>query len=233
MKNLALGILVILLLSGRAALADEGFAGFGHIGEPVPSGKAEAPTWGAVPTEKASLANLAPVLLPYFNNAPVFGLPGTVVGDVWHRTQLTGDWGGVRTDLARHGFFIDLYSTSTYQAVPSGGLRTGSAFVQNTQLSINLDTGRLGLWPGGLFHFTVESRYGSSPQKTFTVGATVPQYVGLALPGPFLANDIYPTEYFVVQSLHPKFSVVLGKLIILQIATKRYSATATSTILRT
>jgi porin len=57
-----------------------------------------------------------------------------------------------------------------------GSLKTGSAFAQNTQLSINLDTGRAGLWSGGLFHFTAQSRHGDSPQNTFTVGSFVPQY---------------------------------------------------------
>lgn len=174
--------------------------------------------WGPVPTEKASLANLAPALLPYFNNGPVFGLPGTDVGDFWHRTQLSGDWGGVRTDLVRHGLFFDLYSTSTYQNVTSGGLKTGSAFIENTQLSINIDTGRAGLWPGGLFHITLESRYGSSsPQNTFTAGSTVPQYTGLAFPGPFFVHDALPTEYFLLQSLTPQFSVLVGKINVLTI----------------
>jgi len=152
-KYLGLGLFVILLIVGRAAFADENLAGFGHISSP---GEAAAGPWGPVPTENVSLVNLAPVLLPYFNNGPVFGMPGTVVGDFWHNTQLSGDWGGLRTDLARHGLFFDLYSTSVYQDVMSGGLKTGSAFVQNTQVSINLDTGRAGLWPGGLFHFTLQ-----------------------------------------------------------------------------
>lgn len=117
-KCLSLIIFVILLISGRAAFADEGFAGFGHIKEPAP-----ADQWGQVLTEKASLANLAPILLPFFNNGPVFGLPGTVVGDFWRRTQLTGDWCGVRTDLAHDGFFFDLYSTSAYQDVMSAVLK--------------------------------------------------------------------------------------------------------------
>jgi hypothetical protein len=208
-----INLFVILLIFERAALATEHFAGFAHMNQP-----ATADTWGPVQTEKASVANLAPVLLPFFNNGPVFGLPGTEVGDFWHRTQLTGDWGGIRTDLARHGFFFDLYSTSAYQNVMSGGLNTGGAFVQNTQLSINVDTGRAGLWPGGVFHFTVESRYGSSPENTFTVGSVAPQYYGLALPGPFFANDTFPTEYYLVQSLHPKFSVILGKLNVLYLA---------------
>ena len=178
----------------------------------VSSRATAADSWGSVPTKKASVANLAPVLLPFFNNGPVFGLPGTEVGDFRHRTQLSGDWGGIRTDLARHGFFFDLYSTSAYQNVASGGLKTGNAFVQNTQLSINVDTGRAGLWPGGVFHVTLESRYGSSsPQKTFTVGSTVPQYTGLAIPGPFFVHDVLPTEYFLFQSLTPKFAISLGK----------------------
>ncbi len=178
-----------------------------------------ADAWNAVPTEKISLANLAPFLLPYFNNGPVFGLPGTEVGDFRRRTQLSGDWGGLRTDLARHGFFFDLYSMSAYQDVASGGLKTGSAFIQNTQLSINVDTGRAGLWSGGVFHVTLESRYGSfSPQNTFTVGSTAPQYTGLTFPGPFFVHDVLPTEYFLVQALAPKFNVVLGKLNVLNLA---------------
>ena len=139
------------------------------------AGDTAADAFGRMQPQKASIADSSPALLPYFNNGSVFGLPGTDAGDFWHRTQLTGDWGGARTRLAQHGVFVDLYSTGAWQDVASGGLKTGGSFVQNTQLSVNLDSGRAGLWPGGLFHFTVESRYGSSPQSTFTVGSTVPQ----------------------------------------------------------
>ena len=169
-------------------------------------------SWGPVPTKKASIANLAPFFLPFLNNGPVFGMPGTDAGDFRDRTQLSGDWGGLRTDLARHGFFFDLYTTSAYQDVASGGLKTGNTSIQNTQLSINVDTGRAGLWPGGIFHVSLESRYGSSsPQNTFTAGSSVPQYTGLAFPGPYFVHDVLPTEYFLLQSLTPKFAVILGK----------------------
>ena len=173
--------------------------------------------WGPVSTKQASVANLVPLLLPYFNNGPVFGLPGTKVGDFFHRTQLSGDWGGVRTELARRGYFFDLYTTGAYQDVASGGLKTGGSFIQNNQLSINVDTGRARLWPGGLLHLTVQSRNGSSPQRTFAVGSDVPQYYGLTLPGPFYVHDYLPTEYFVVQSLTPKVSLLFGKITVLNI----------------
>jgi len=37
------------------------------------------------------------------------------------------------------------------------------------------------------------------------------------MPGPFFTNDFLPTEYFLVQSLRPKFSVILGKINVLNI----------------
>lgn len=188
-----------------------------HKGKGESADQGETNSWGPVTTQKASLANLAPALLPYFNNGPVFGLPGTVTGNFWKRTQLSGDQ-EARRDLARHGLFFDLYSISAYQDVASGGLKTGSAFIENTQVSINLDTGRAGLWSGGLFHLTLESRYGSSsPQRTFDAGSSVPQYAGLAIPGPFFVHEVLPTEYFLLQSLTPKFSMLLGKIDVLTV----------------
>ena len=186
-------------------------------GEGETAEKGETNPWGPKTTQKVSLTNLAPALLPYFNNGPVFGLAGTVTGSFWERTQLGGGR-EARTDLARHRLFFDLYSIGAYQDVASGGLKTGSGFVQNTQLSINIDTGRAGLWSGGLIHLTLESRDGSSsPQRTFAAGASVPQYTGLAFPGPFFVHEVLPTEYFLLQSLAPKFSMLLGKIDVLTI----------------
>src|SRR5215467_9928424 len=122
-----------------------------NFSQAAPEGAAAAPAgpsnpWGPVPTAGVSIANVAPGLLPFFNNGPVFGLPGTIVGDFWESTQVTGDWDGRRTELARRGLFVDLYTTSTYQNVTSGGIKTGDSFVQNTQLTVNVDTARAGLW---------------------------------------------------------------------------------------
>jgi porin len=197
--------------TSEAAMTPDVSAAGKNLIEQRPMPSADNP-WGPVATKKASIANLAPFFLPFLNDGPVFGMPGTDAGDFRDRTQLTGDWGGLRTDLARHGFFFDLYTTSAYQDVASGGLKTGNTSIENDQLSINVDTGRAGLWPGGIFHVTLDSRYGSSsPQNTFTVGSSVPQYTGLAFPGPFFVHDVLPTEYFLLQSLTPKFAVILGK----------------------
>jgi porin len=234
----AFGICFFLAM-GRTASADAGLSNFGHLaGElratddkraAAPRQRKNVPAtpqsldrpidpWQPVPTNDVSLANLAPGLLPFFNNGPVFGIPGTVTGDIWNRTQLTGDWGGVRTDWARHGVFIDVYSTSYYQNVRSGGLKTGGAFVQNTQASLNIDTGRAGLWSGGLLHLTLHSRFGDTPANTFTVGATVPQYNGLAFPDPLRANDVLPAQFFLTQSLTKEVSILVGKVAVVYLA---------------
>src|SRR5260370_17934236 len=94
-------ILAISLLSVAIAEADQNFAGFRHIDASggLPGAAQAAPDWGPVQTDKASIANLSPVLLPFFNNGPVFGLPGTVVGDFCENTQLSVDGGGFPTSL--------------------------------------------------------------------------------------------------------------------------------------
>ncbi len=218
-RLLCLTAAVLVADAGSRACAQGGnFDGFGQLGVPKP---VESPgstriidslDWGPTAVDRVSLADKAPVLLPFFNNAPVYGLPGTVNGGLGERTHLTGDWGGLRSDLARRGLFIDLYSTSTYQDLTSGGLKPGGWFVQNTQLSINLDTGRAGLWDGGLFHFTVQSRYGGAPEYTFNSGASVPVYTGLVQPDPLAYSTILPSEYFLVQALSEKTSFIVGKI---------------------
>jgi len=209
-RYLWLAPVMSLFLANTHVHADEGLGTFSHIAEPAPPTRADQ--WGPVPTYLFSVVNVAPGLLPFFNNAPVFGVSGTVVGNFWQNTQLTGDWGGARTELARRGFFFDAYATSAYQNVTAGGLKTGGSFVQNNQISLNIDTGRAGWWAGGLIHFTAQSRSGDAPENTFTVGSYVPQYTALVLPDPMAAHNIYPSEYFLVQVLSKQFSIVLGKI---------------------
>jgi len=194
---LGVALVAAAVIGLHSAKAEEGLASL-HQVEAAPS--------------KLSIVDSAPALLPFFNNGPVFGTPGTVTGDFWRQTQVTGDWGDARSRLADDGLFIDLYSTTTYQDVTDGGLSTGDSFVQNTQLSINLDTGRAGLWSGGLIHVTIQSRYGANAAHGFNAGSAFPQYTGLVEPGPLETNRTYPSEYFLLQALSPKFFLVLGRL---------------------
>jgi porin len=51
-----------------------------------------------------------------------------------------------------------------------------------------------------------------APADTFTAGAAVPQYTGLAFPDPLRANDVLPAQFFLTQSLTKEVSVLVGKI---------------------
>jgi porin len=83
-------------------------------------------------------------------------------GDLWHRSHLTGDWGGKRTDLANKGAQVDVDWTQYVQGVVDGGLDRSTRYGGHVDYLINLDLMRMGLIPGGLVRFRAESRYGDS-----------------------------------------------------------------------
>ncbi len=83
-------------------------------------------------------------------------------GSFAERSTMTGDWGGTRQDLANHGITLDAYLAQVWQGVVSGGRETGSQYMGRGQIDLNLDTARMGLWPGGLFSVIGEGHYGNS-----------------------------------------------------------------------
>jgi porin len=76
--------------------------------------------------------------------------------------RLTGDWGGVRTDLEEQGVFVSLFYQSQYQVNLRGGLETknGNDFAGTYDLNIVLDFEKMGLIPGGSFFIRGKGRYG-------------------------------------------------------------------------
>lgn len=93
-------------------------------------------------------------------------------GSLWSRSTLSGDWGGVRDRWAAKGLTFSLDATYTFQGVVSGGVE-GPAFdrlsdeddvgnVLSGDLRLALDTGKAGLWSGGLVNVQLEGRAGRS-----------------------------------------------------------------------
>jgi porin len=75
-------------------------------------------------------------------------------GDLWNRSFMTGNWGGLRDRLYDNG--IDLvfsYFGEVYSNV-SGGIDQGTAFNQVYIASGDFHTDRLGWWDDGFFHLT-------------------------------------------------------------------------------
>lgn len=104
-------------------------------------------------------------------------------GDIWTRSTLTGDWGGVRNDLAAKGITLDVDVTQIIQGNAHGGRHTNNAFRYSGShdMELTLDTGKMGLWPGGSFVIYAESVWGGGIQSK--VGSLSPVNLDAALPG--------------------------------------------------
>jgi porin len=76
------------------------------------------------------------------------------------RTTLTGDWGGLRTQLHDSGFNVRADYVSETFAIAQGGLRRGDGYSQQVRGGFDVDLGKTLGWSGALFHVTVNDRAG-------------------------------------------------------------------------
>jgi len=133
-------------------------------------------------------------------------------GDLWHRSTLTGDWFGLRNDLAAKGLTFDMRLTQVYQGIVSGGKDEAWKYGGRGELTFNLDTHKLGLWPGG--HFTVEVEGNFTNSVNGLTGALNPVNTNQIFPMPTGDNLNVPNVSF-MQFFSPYAAVMLGKLSLL------------------
>jgi porin len=87
--------------------------------------------------------------------------------DAWlHQQYLTGNWGGVRTDLQTEGITLRGGYVSEIAGNPLGGRRQGMQDAQQIAFGADLDLGRLINLQGGEAHVTFTSRAGQSLATT-------------------------------------------------------------------
>src|SRR4030095_12165360 len=129
-------------------------------------------------------------------------------GDLLSRSTLTGDWGGLRNVWAGKGVAIDLNIAQMGQGWVNGGKSGAWQYGGRGDLVINLDSQKLGLWPGGFFKLELEGYWGSS--VTRNTGALMPVNTSQTLPLP--PGDIFgvPAWNF-AQFLSPYFGLAIGQ----------------------
>ena len=142
------------------------------------------------------------------SSAQPVDVPPTWGGDFWSRPRLTGSWWGLRDELGKKGVVFDTDLLLTPQGV-SGGKNTVAEFWGNAEYTLNVDTGKLGLWPGGFFRFTGETSFGTSVLSD--AGAVVPVNTAGLLPTPNEPTSALMNATF-TQFLSPKFGVIAGKI---------------------
>lgn len=136
-------------------------------------------------------------------------VPDTWGGDFWSRPRLTGSWGGFRDELGKRGVVFDADLLLTPQGVLDGGHDTGWEFWGTAEYTLNVDTGKAGLWPGGFLKVAAGSSFGESLFRD--VGALVPLNTTWLYPEPNDASTGLMHATF-MQFLHPKFGLLAGKI---------------------
>src|SRR5271165_7077399 len=112
--------------------------------------------------------------------AQPYEVPPTWGGDFSSRPRLTGDWGGLRDELGKEGVVLDVDALVTPMDVLSGGRSTGSETWGNIDYTLNVDTQKLGWWPGGFLNVSADTGFGTN---LFAYsGALVPVNTAALLP---------------------------------------------------
>jgi porin len=141
-------------------------------------------------------------------------IPETYGGDFWSRPRLTGDWGGLRDAMGKKGIVFDADLLMIPQGVASGGRDNVAEFWGNAEYTLNVDTGKAGLWPGGFLRVYAMTGFGDSVNKD--VGAILP--VNFAALVPDLGNEATVLMNLTYMQFFSKyFGVVAGKLNTLEV----------------
>ncbi len=130
-------------------------------------------------------------------------------GDILYRSTLTGDWFGVRNDLAAKGITFDMSLTQVYQGILEGGKNETWKYGGRGNLTINVDTQKLGLWPGGFLTVEVEGDFTKSVNGL--TGALMPVNSNQLYPTP-TGNNLNVPQVSFMQFFSPYAGVLLGKL---------------------
>jgi porin len=172
------------------------------------SGQAEMKRAMKVSTAAPVATALFALACPGPVHAQLLDVPATWGGDFSSRLRLTGDWGGLRDDLGKRGVVLDVDATATPQDVLSGGRSTGSETWANIDYTLNVDTDKLGLWPGGLV--TLQADTGLGTNLFANSGALVPVNTASLVPAPNDHSTALLNATF-MQFLSEQFGLVVGK----------------------
>ena len=142
-------------------------------------------------------------------SAQPIDIPPTWGGDVLSRPRLTGDWFGLRDEMGKKGVVLDLDMLLTPQGVLTGGRDTGAEFWGSAEYTLNVDTGKAGLWPGGFLKVQAMSTFGDTIFRDS--GALVPLDTAMIVPEVNEPSTGLLSMTF-MQFLSPKFGLVAGKI---------------------
>jgi porin len=131
-------------------------------------------------------------------------------GDLWNRSTALDNIFG-RQKLYERGITIDAEVTQVVQGVAGGGPDQipGTRYSGLAEYGITLDTGKLGLWSGGLLVANAMKSWGKS--LLGSAGNLSPTNYLAVWPNP-IQNDTVLMEYYFVQTLPGNISLIAGRI---------------------
>lgn len=150
----------------------------------------------------------APTLLEALPEAATVP-PNPYAGDLFTRSKLLGDLGGLRSSLADRGVTFDLFGTQFYQGVTQGGKSRDFEYGGKFDYLLNIDGHKLGLWQGLFVNLHVESRLGRDVNGID--GLLVPSNISMSFPASD-RNLTSVTGLKLTQALSENFVLFAGKL---------------------
>jgi len=132
-------------------------------------------------------------------------------GSLWKRSTLTGDWWGTRSELAKKGITFKSTVTNIYQGNFTDG-RDGDTYWRysgSADYEVNLDFGKLGLWPGGFLK--VRGMTGFRNSINSKAGSILPVNSNALFPTPD-GKDSTLTDFLFTQFLSRNFGLFVGKM---------------------
>jgi len=81
---------------------------------------------------------------------------------IWTRDKLSGDWGGLRSELGERGIDFEFRFNQYYQDVTSGGVRENGEYAGKLDYIVNVNGEKLGLWRGLFLNLHAEYQYGDT-----------------------------------------------------------------------
>ncbi|MCU0598199.1 MAG: carbohydrate porin [Desulfobacterales bacterium] len=129
-------------------------------------------------------------------------------GDLSSRSTLTGDWGGFRNELAKKGVTFDLSLTQIEQGVVDGGKEEEWEYGGRGEFNLNINTQKLGLWPGGFIKVEAEGNW-EDAANGYT-GALMPVNTNQIFPLPG-KDELCVPEVSFTQFLSGHFGLTIGK----------------------
>lgn len=135
--------------------------------------------------------------------------PKDYSGDFLTRSNLLGDFGGLRNKLAEKGITADMSFTQMWQGITAGGKEKGGEYGGRGDVVLNFDTEKVGAWKGGLFTIELEGKY--DRDVNVRTGAMMEVNSNQTYPSA-VSEGINVSQLMFTQFVLPRIGFMIGKI---------------------